>query len=90
MAFNLQYAQNVTRTCFPSNVLAKHFSLDKIQSDHYLAAKKKTVSKKKKQNSSANSKTILPQPKLYPLSSKKPEEKKSIYHAAGVRRYWRR
>jgi len=48
------------------------------------SAKKKIVSKKKKQNSSAKSKTRLPQPKLYPLSNKKPTQKKSIYHAAGV------
>jgi len=50
-----------------------------------LAAKKKSVSKnKKKQNSSI--KTDLPQPKLYPLSNKKPsvENKKSIYHAVDV------
>jgi hypothetical protein len=46
-----------------------------------LAAKKKTV---KEKNSSTNKKTTLPQPKLYPLSSKKPTEKKSIYHAVGV------
>jgi len=45
--------------------------------------KKKKVSKKKKQNSFT--KTNLPQPKLYPLSSKKPaQKKKQIYHAAGV------
>ena len=44
-----------------------------------MAAKKKV----KKQNSSST-KTILPKPKLYPLSDKKPEEKKSIHHAAGI------
>jgi hypothetical protein len=44
--------------------------------------KKSSPSTKKKQNSS----TDIPKPKLYPLSSKKPEEKKKPrpYHAAGV------
>jgi hypothetical protein len=46
-----------------------------------LTAKKKTV---KKRISSTNKKTVLLKPKLYPLSSKKPTEKKSIYHAVGV------
>ena len=42
-----------------------------------MAAKKKTV--KSKQN------TSVPQPKLYPLSSKKPEQKhKHPFHAVGV------
>jgi len=65
-------------------LFSKHFSLNQIQSNHYLASeKKKKVSKKKKQNSFT--KTNLPQPKLYPLSSKKPaQKKKQIYHAAGV------
>ncbi|MDH3339793.1 MAG: hypothetical protein OEL84_00755 [Nitrosopumilus sp.] len=48
-----------------------------------MATKKKIVSKKKKQNSSST-KTILPKPKLCPLQTKKPEEKKSIHHATGV------
>jgi len=45
-----------------------------------LATKKKSPSKQKKskQNSS------IPQPKLYPLSSKKPTDKKNIFHAVGV------
>ena len=48
-----------------------------------MASAKKKIAKK--QNSSTSSKkTILPQPKLYPLSSKKPAQKKQIYHAAGV------
>ena len=49
-----------------------------------MAAKKKKTVSKKKQNSST--KTNVPQPKLlYPLSSKKPEEKtKRIFHAVGV------
>jgi len=40
---------------------------------------------KKKKTSKKNSSTVLPQPKLYPLSSKKPEEKhKRTFHAVGV------
>ena len=48
-----------------------------------MAAKKKNVSKKKRSIKLQN--TSVPQPKLYPLSSKKPEEKtKRIFHAVGV------
>jgi len=48
-----------------------------------LAAKKKTV--KKRNSSITNKKTILPKPKLYPLSSKKPEQQKRVsYPAAAI------
>ena len=47
-----------------------------------MASKRKL---RKKQNTSTKQNTSVPKPKLYPLSSKKPEEKhKRIFHAVGV------